>query len=919
MTLPLEQQSRPSAWTLGPERNDPSSQLPGLSWTTGPNGLVETVGGRWHDWTGQPPAEALGLGWIDGLHPDDAPRIQSHWQAAIASETPFSARFRVGPGRDGHIRPVIARAEPVLNEDGRPIAWNGLAMLDPDPTEPPTPEPWRSAAATPTDDDARAEDFAIFWIASVKERRLTSVSPSSERLLGRSVAELTGQARSWLDLAHPDDRSRVADGYARRASGPPETLVYRLLRSDGSSLLVRDRVLTALTRSMGDPDRVFGVLEAVESDQGASTDRPQEVSKTTSTPTQATNEPSNLAELIDRLGDLCLIVDQNGRCVSINAPAEALLGQPCETLRGQPLVTLIPELADAPAEAALRRAQDDRQSVRFEVASARSDRWLEVRAAPVAQGLGLIVRDVTEAQARLLELQEIEELYQLSSEAVDGLIYDWRVETGHVQRSSGLLTLLGIAPGEAEPTNLWWRNRIHPDDRPQVLADLEQLKADPRRRHYSLEYRVQHRDGHYLDVWDKGVCLRDDQGRLARVVGSTIDISDRRRSEQALREADRMKTEFLAVLAHELRNPLCPILAAAQALNTDLTNPNRNLSAIIERQARHMARLIEDLLDISRISHGKVLVRPEPLNLVELVSQTLDTVEGPFREQRLELRVDLPETPLPIEADPTRLAQCVSNLLHNASKFTEPGGSVTVRVGSDDTSAFVEVADTGIGIAPDVLPTLFLAYWQADTSRKQSQGGLGLGLALVKNLMELQGGRVEAASAGEGQGSTFRLVLPLRHAADPGPEESSAMAATTPNPSSTSLPPGLRLLVVDDRRDMAHLLSRLLGNQGHHVSVANDAEQALEIARRERPEVILSDIGLPGSIDGYGLARALRADPTTSSALLIAMTGYARADDRDRALQSGFDDHLTKPLDFGTLCERLGKLAPGPRPSKARA
>ncbi|MEW4566887.1 PAS domain-containing protein [Tautonia sp. JC769] len=920
MTFPLEQQSRPSARTHGPERSEPADHLPGLCWTARPDGLVETVGGRWLAWTGQSPAEAPGLGWLDVLHPDDAARVRSDWQTAIASGRPFSARFRVGPGLDGRVRPVIARAEPAPDDTGRPIAWHGLAL--PDPAAPggdvsgASPSP---ARPEPPEGDGRDEDFAIFWIASVTERRLTSVSPSSDRLLGRSVAELTGRPCSWPDLAHADDRTAVADGYERRARGIPESLVYRLLRPDGSSLLVRDRVLTALTESMGDPDRIFGVLEAVESDHteaGGPAEPPRRgAPMVDSTPTPSTPEPPAPVKLLDGLGDLCLLVDPRGRCSWLNAPSEPLLGRPHASVLGQPITALIPELADAPAEAALRRARDEGQAVRFEVASPKAaDRRLEVRAAPVDRGLGLLVRDVTEERARHLVLMEAEELYRLTSEAVDGLIYDWRVETGRVQRSPGLFTLLGFAPEEAEPTNHWWRDRIHPDDRDRAISEMERLRADPDRRHYSLEYRVRHRDGHDLDIWDKGICLRDDRGRLVRVVGSTVDMSDRRRSEQALREADRMKTEFLAVLAHELRNPLSPILAAAQALNAGADGPDKNLSAIIERQARHMTRLIEDLLDISRISHGKVLVRPEPLDLAELVAHTVETVADSFRDRRLDLRVDLPGAALPIEADPTRMAQCVSNLLHNASKFTEPGGLVTVRVGRDDTSAFVEVADTGIGIAPDVLPTLFHAYWQADTGRKQGHGGLGLGLALVKNLIELQGGRVEAASAGEGQGSTFRLSLPLREIQGQGTEESSEMVGTAPEPPS---PSRLRLLVVDDRRDMAHMLRRLLSNQGHHVSVATDAAQALEIARQERPQVILSDIGLPGSVDGYDLARALRADPATSSAILIAMTGYARPDDRDRALQAGFDEHLPKPIDFNALCDRLERFAPGRQPSEA--
>jgi CheY-like chemotaxis protein len=322
-----------------------------------------------------------------------------------------------------------------------------------------------------------------------------------------------------------------------------------------------------------------------------------------------------------------------------------------------------------------------------------------------------------------------------------------------------------------------------------------------------------------------------------------------------------------------------------------------------------MARLVDDLLDVSRISHGKILVEPVPIDAVELVRQTLGNFGELFRDRGLELAAELADGPVPVLADPTRLAQCVGNLLHNAAKFTEPGGSVAVAVSvgtaDEGCEARITVRDSGIGIAPEVLPTLFRAYSQADRSPERNRGGLGLGLALVKNLVEMQGGRVEVFSEGEGRGSRFAILLPMRGdlAGRVDPLASDEHTILGHAPASRAL----RLLVVDDRPDMANILSRMLRIEGHQVSVAGDAEQALAIARKLRPEVVISDIGLPGPVDGYGLAGALRADPGTASALLIAVTGYARADDRARALRSGFDEHLTKPLDFAALCARLAE------------
>ena len=881
-----------------------SGLLPGLGWTAGPDGAVDSAVGRWDDWTGMDPGDASGDGWLDALHPGDSVRVREAWRASVASGSPFSSRFRVGPGRDGMIRWLVARAEPSLDDQGRVAGWSGLAVAEPDRDD-------RDADLGGGDGPAPGgpavgEDFAIFWIASRRGYRLSSVSPSCERLLGRPVAELTGGRRSWADLAHPDDRARVLDAYARRESGEDAAVEFRLMKPDGSASRVRDRVLPGMTGSMGDPARVFGVLEDVG--EAEAPDEP------TRAGTVGAGAESRLAELVEGLGDLFLAVDGDWRCSAANGQARSSCDPGGVGLIGRTLWEVLPELVGSEGEARLRLALAGRRAVEFEQFLEHDGLWYEFRSYPVADGLALIGRDVTEAKANRLALLEVEERYRLAAEAVVGLIYDWRLDSGLVHRSPGLFGMLGIAVEEAEPTNGWWRDRIHPDDLPRLDEELGRMMADPLRAHYSFEYRVRHRDGRYVDVWDKGFCLRDGRGKVVRVVGNSIDISERRHAEQALREADRMKDEFLGMLAHELRNPLSPILSAAQALRAGADDRGGELRAIIERQARHMARLVDDLLDVSRISHGKILVEPVPLDAVELVRQTLDNFGDLFRDTGLRLQSELPGRPVAVLADPTRLAQCVGNLLHNAAKFTEPGGSVSVSVaeGAEGTEAEITVSDTGIGIAPEVLPTLFRAYSQADRSHGRNRGGLGLGLALVKNLVEMQGGRVEVVSQGEGRGSTFTIRLPLRSdlAGRVGSLASGEHAILDHAPAGRAL----RLLVVDDRPDMAHILSRMLRSEGHQVAVAGDAEEAMEQARQLRPEVVISDIGLPGPVDGYGLAEALRSDPSTASALLIAVTGYARADDRAKALRSGFDEHLTKPLDFAALCDRLAQVAPRPSP-----
>jgi len=369
---------------------------------------------------------------------------------------------------------------------------------------------------------------------------------------------------------------------------------------------------------------------------------------------------------------------------------------------------------------------------------------------------------------------------------------------------------------------------------------------------------------------------------------------------QSIQEADRRKNEFLAMLAHELRTPLAPIRNAVQLMRkTGLQEPQLGQARdMIDRQATHMARLIDDLLDMSRISQGKILLRKEPLDLTGLVRATAEDYRVSLEKTGLSLTVAIPTEPLLLEGDPTRLGQVLGNVLHNAGKFTDPGGSVTVRLGREGESntARLSVRDSGIGIEPDMLARVFETFSQADRSLDRSRGGLGLGLSLVKGLVEQHGGAVEAYSAGLGRGTEVVIRLPL--------DDKLALAKDVTSCTNAAAS-AYRVLVIEDHGDTAESMAVLLRLSGHQVELASNGASGMAAARSFRPDIVLCDIGIPGGMDGYGVARAFRQDPELAAIYLIAITGYGREEDRRRSREAGFDVHLTKPVDFDDLQRQL--------------
>ena len=406
------------------------------------------------------------------------------------------------------------------------------------------------------------------------------------------------------------------------------------------------------------------------------------------------------------------------------------------------------------------------------------------------------------------------------------------------------------------------------------------------------------RDGQIRPINDSAAPIRNAAGQIDGVVLVFRDDTEHREHERALVDANRRKDEFLAMLAHELRNPLAAMSAALDLIRFDPTGPPRDWSQeVFGRQVNHLTHLIDDLLDISRLTCDTMPLDLQAVEVAPIVRKALDSVRYLIDERKHRLEFEASDPTLLVFADPTRLEQIVVNLMTNAIEYTDLGGTIRLAITRKGTHACITVTDNGIGIAPELLPHMFDMFRQGKRSLARTEGGLGLGLTIVRKLTEALGGTVEAQSAGQGTGSQFEVRLPLI-ACDPAPQ--AGLCAS----DSNHAPGGLRVLIIDDNADLAVGLAGVLELQGHSVSVAHDGAAGFDAALAGKPDVVLLDIGLP-TLDGYEVARRLRAACAGASPRIIAISGYGLDDDRKRSREAGMDHHLTKPLDFQVLTELL--------------
>ncbi len=441
-----------------------------------------------------------------------------------------------------------------------------------------------------------------------------------------------------------------------------------------------------------------------------------------------------------------------------------------------------------------------------------------------------------------------------------------------------------------------WDARIHAEDQQRVFQEWNQ--AFRSFKMFSSEFRIPTETEQIKSVLARAIAHYDEAEVLVGYIGTLTDITERKANEKAMEEAAQSKDEFLAMLAHELRNPLAPIGNAVQILKRSADNPARIAwcSDIIKRQLDHMTRLVDDLLDVSRISRGVIELRKEILELRDFIKPALEVAQPLLNKRKQNLTITLPPEPLWIEGDRVRLAQVLSNLISNAAKFTEEEGQIELTAKASNDCVCIQVTDNGCGIIPSELSRLFELFYQGNRNLDRTQGGLGIGLSLVNTLVKKHGGEVHAFSAGLGQGSQFEIRLPLINEDLP---KSTYMNKIFPQKQKK-----LCILVVDDNPDVAESLALLLKTEAHQVLIANDSATALEIAHAKQPDVMVLDIGLP-DMNGYELAQVLRSSPKFERTLLIAATGYGQANDIKKSYAAGFDNHLVKPIDFDILQKLL--------------
>jgi len=602
-------------------------------------------------------------------------------------------------------------------------------------------------------------------------------------------------------------------------------------------------------------------------------------------------------------------LDLKDERLTVSANAEEIVGQRWTTLSdlvSSMSSTDIPKLKEL-YERAKATGHSFTTEMQLMTGPSQNETWLELRGQPLRDSTGVIARligvatDVSEQKRAMVASAHLAAIVESSQDAIvsptlDGIVTSW---------NEAATQLYGYTAAEMigrpeTPT-------IPPELRPEAERILARLKRGERVGNYESQ-RIS-KDGRQIAVSITASPLLGPDGTTFGASKVTRDITERKRAEEELRATDRRKDALVATLAHELRNPLAPIRYATRLLEPGVpAEMAADARRMIDRQLAQMARLLDDLLDVSRISRGALEIRREVLDLREVIESAVAAARPLAQATQLSLEVTPQSMPLPVTGDATRLGQVLGNLLNNATKYGSAGGHISVVSELDDSHVIVRVRDDGIGMSADLLPKIFDLFVQAEPTGSRAAGGLGIGLSLARDLVHLHGGHIDAASGGLGRGSEFVVRLP-RSAELPAMTESVAQ----PEKVRALGASGVSVLVVDDNRDAADALSRVLTLAGYQTEVAYEAAEALAIAASQHPDVVLLDIGLP-DMSGHEVARRLRAEPWGAGMQLIAITGWGQEDDRRKSREAGFDEHLTKPVDpellIGLIARSKRQVAP---------
>ncbi|WP_170164838.1 PAS domain S-box protein [Thiocapsa rosea] len=894
-----------------------------VTWSCPPSGLQVEPQPDWMAFTGQSAEDMLGAGWTGAVHPQDRATAARGWTDAVRRGEPFANEQRIRR-HDGEWRWMSVHAAPICDCDGQVVEWIGMNL---DVTERKTAEEAlkRERVLLQGIFDS-IPVLLVLWDPRLKRFRLNR---QAETVLGWSSAE--ANEGDFMVRVYPDPGYR-AEVSVYMQSLRPSFHEWRCMTKGGeevpiewANVRLRDDTAIGIGVDLRPRKQAEAALRASE--------------------TKYRTLFENMAEEVHFWQ---VVRDDSGaietwRLIDVNPPALASWGRPtAEEIRGKTTDEIFGPGATAHHLPVVRQIMRDGVPHSFEDYFPHLDKYFRLTSVPLGEQFITTGADITaikRAERALLHSRE-----GLSRLAEASLAVMAKTDLGAMLEAiaeaaltltGARLAICGYGLGEA---HILVERAARSADAPACPPGV-MFRPDPGGVHLSLlegavSLRLSDRELHAHPRWQElpqghaplrgllgvplsarngapsGVILVTDKvqgnfeaedeallGQLATVASLALQHVEAR---LALEEADRRKDRFIAMLGHELRNPLAPIRNSLAIL--ELTPPGgelcRQAQSMIDRQVRHLTRLVDDLLDITRIARGKITLQREPLELCALLRCAVDDYRDVLAESRIALELRLPEEALWMSADRTRLVQVIGNLLSNAGKFTPPGGRIQVSLAQDRAlgQAILKVCDTGIGIAPEMLPRVFEPFVQADTTLERSRGGLGLGLATVKGLIEMHGGRVQVASAGLGSGTELTLQLPLEGAARPAETSTERRA-----------PNGARrhILVIEDNPDAAESLRLLLALAGHRVELACSGPEGLEKARALGPDLILCDIGLPG-MDGYAVARTLRLDPTRRAATLVALSGYAAPEDVAKAVAAGFDAHLAKPLSLEKLEALLG-------------
>ena len=867
------------------ERLRYSEQLHRVAFDQSPTGMVYVgadgrlikVNPAMCEITGYPTEELVGMRVTDLTHPDDRAHDAEILAPFLRGDTPTYENDKRYVQKDGGVRWVSITARMVTDAEGRPLHTVGVAL---DITARKRVE---EALADRTEllNGVLEGTTDVVFVKDLNGRMLLANAACAA--VGRSTPEqLVGKTDE--ELFPPDVAAAIRQ-------------LDKAVIAGGSPIQIEETI------PVGGEPRVFLTLKAPLRDGGGRVVGVLGISRDVTDRKQAEEERRLLASIVENSRDFIGISDTHGNPVFGNRAAMELVGvQDLEQVRRSKIIDyFVPEQRQFVAEVVLPAVLKDgwwsgELTMQHFVTGATIPVWYDlfrvddpVTGQPV--NFATITRDLTERKRDEEQLRRSEARFRAAINAVSDIVW-----TNDAQgQMAGEQAAWGKFTGQDQESyqGYGWSRAIHPDDTQPTIDAWNEAVAE--KQPFAFEHRVRRSDGQWRLCSIRAVPVVHDRGEITEWVGVHTDITEQRELQQAMRETDRRKDEFLATLAHELRNPLAPIRNGLQIMKLAGGNPavvEKSL-AIMERQVSQMTHLIDDLMDLSRISGGKIVLQKARLSLADVVQDAVDISRPLIAERGHALVVDIPPEPLYVDADRTRLAQVFGNLLNNAAKYTETGGRIRVAVERHNGDVVVAVEDNGVGISAHMLTRVFDMFAQVDRSLEKSQGGLGIGLNIVKRLAEMHDGSIVAESGGHGAGSRFVVRLPvmLTVTAD-GPDDDNIV--------TMDKPARRRILVVDDNRDGATSLAEMMDIMGNDTQTAFDGLEAVAVAETFRPDVILMDIGMP-KLNGYEACRRIREQPWGRNVVLVAQTGWGQEDDRRKSQEAGFDFHIVKPVDPAAL------------------